>query len=844
VNGQADNQVNSILWKRVIEPGTEPTVLDFDFRFKNSGDAPSRLTLLLLPISSYPTNSPGVTLPDYSARRHADFAGACSIEFRPGHSKRTVCLHSAPSSREEGGPVSARIDLPSRQFHHAQVRLKPTAKGTLVTVNLSPGGNGKQVAMEEVFVPGLTVGPCRLQFAAQIGTWDNTVDLANIRAQSAEGTPLISEAFDLTNHRSALRPGANVLAIHGLNRAADDRAFLIAPELWGRRTAGRTNEAAYFAEPTPRAANKTGFGRIAPAPAFSRKGGVLTNTLALELKAASGTIHYTTDGTEPNANSPLYTTPIRIIESILIKARTFEERAVPSPVVTQSYTMLDESLAASFSSKLPLVVIDSHGRYIRHGSRTLSYLTILDGGTRTTLGGPVDFYGATEINVRGFSSLRQPKHSYTFRARDGSGAKLKAPILGMPKHPDWVLFAPYSDKTLMRDVLAYDLSRAMGHYASRGRFVEVFLAGRGGKLSQRDYLGVYVLMEKIERGKGRVDIQELTPSDNSEPNITGGYIFKRDHSDEESPDFHTSRGSGMFLVEPNPRHVTREQRAWIARYMNEVEQAIYGPNFKDPATGYAHYLDVNAFIDQHWLIEMSKNIDGFRYSVFFTKDRGGKLQVQPVWDWNLSFGNANYHDGWDTTDWYTDRLRSSEICWFRRLNQDPEFAQRAIDRWGELRRDTLAVPSIYRRIDEMATLLNEAQARNFQRWRILGQDVWPNYYVGRTYQDEVAWMKKWIQQRLEWIDSHLPATPVVVSTDHRSKAADTITLRSARGKTYYTLDGTDPRQAGGSVSPRAQLYKGPIALNSHANVFARTQEGSGWSAPVVIKSSSGSTSAD
>ena len=100
----------------------------------------------------------------------------------------------------------------------------------------------------------------------------------------------------------------------------------------------------------------------------------------------------------------------------------------------------------------------------------------------------------------------------------------------MPKDSDWVLYAPYSDKTLMRDVLAYELSNKMGRYAARTRFVEVFLNRSGSKLSKRDYAGVYVFEEKIKRGKDRVNIQKLTPEDNSEPNITGGYIFKRDHT--------------------------------------------------------------------------------------------------------------------------------------------------------------------------------------------------------------------------------------------------------------------------------------------------------------------------
>ena len=267
---------------------------------------------------------------------------------------------------------------------------------------------------------------------------------------------------------------------------------------------------------------------------------------------------------------------------------------------------------------------------------------------------------------------------------------------------------------------------------------------------------------------------------------------------------------------------------WISRYMSRFEQALYGPDFRDPARGYAAYLDVDAFIDQHWLIEMSKNIDGFRYSAFLHKDRGGKLNVGPAWDWNLSFGNANYYDGSDPTGWYTPQLRESEICWFRRLNEDPEFEQRAIDRWGDLRRSVLSTQRVLGRVDELAAQLNEAQARNFRKWPIMGRRVHPNDYVGDTYEEEIKWMKQWIQKRLTWMDAQFVATPV------GTEANGSVTFRAASGKVFYTQDGTDPRLPGGGVSPKAQAYNSPIAMKPGANLMVRAQHRSGWSSPVKL----------
>jgi hypothetical protein len=625
-----------------------------------------------------------------------------------------------------------------------------------------------------------------------------------------------------------------VLAIHGLNHAANDPSFLLLPELAAGYSAIRSKDARYFATPTPRAGNREGFRRLSPPPVFSMRSGVYTNTVKLELSAQAGVVRYTLDGSEPNASSQAYSEPITLSASTLVKARTFAPDSLPSSIVTETFTLLDET-TTGFSSNLPLVILNPFGQYLSSDRRsTVSVRFVSHAKGRVSLLGVADYDGRASVNVRGFSTLRQPKNSLTLRFIDENNDKVKTPVFGMPKGSDWVLYAPYSDKTLMRDALAYELSNKMGRYAPRTRFVEVFIDRSGGKLSQRDYMGVYVLVERIKRDKNRVNITELSGSDTTEPAITGGYIFKRDHSERYEQSFRTGRNNHFYYVEPKSAEMTREQMSWLSRYMNRFEQALYGPDFRDPARGYAAFLDVDAFIDQHWLIEMSKNIDGFRYSAYLYKDRGGKLQTGPAWDWNLSFGNADYYDGSDPTGWYTHQLRESEICWFRRLSEDPEFQQQVIDRWGELRRGICSSPSILGRVDEWAALLGEAQARNFRRWPILGRRINPNDYVGDTYEAEIKWMKQWIQKRLTWIDSQFVAAPSL------TEGNGSVALNASSGKIYYTLDGSDPRLPGGAVSPKAKAYTSPIPVSGGAKLVARAQHRSGWSSPVTTLSKANS----
>ncbi len=373
----------------------------------------------------------------------------------------------------------------------------------------------------------------------------------------------------------------------------------------------------------------------------------------------------------------------------------------------------------------------------------------------------------------------------------------------------------------------------MGHYAPRTRFVELFASRSGAKLSRKSYAGVYVLAEKIKRGKDRVNIEKLGPEDNREPEITGGYIFKKDHSDKGDPSFRTRHGNHFFYVEPKANEITPAQKSWLIAYLNQFENVLYGPNFRDPVRGYAAYIDTASFIDNHWIVELTKNVDGIRFSNYLQKDRGGKIKMEPIWDWNLSFGNANGKQGWLPQNWYASQLGDSEYLWFRRLFQDPDFEQKYIDRWGALRTNIFAASNILARVDDWAGLLNVAQERNFRRWPILGRSVNPNYFVGQTYDEEVRWMKEWIRARIAWIDRQFVAAPSFSLKEVAKDSGKALALRSRTGKIYYTLDGTDPRLPGGGVSATAKVYSAPIPGEGRARLFARANEDGRWSSPTV-----------
>jgi hypothetical protein len=561
-----------------------------------------------------------------------------------------------------------------------------------------------------------------------------------------------------------------------------------------------------LASPSPGAQNVGTYQGLVADVEFSHDSGfyysTISVTMACETEGAS--VYYSTDGTEPDIP---YTSAIPINQTTALRAIATKAGFKPSKIVTQAYIFLGPDVL-NFSSNLPIAVVDTFGRGIGQSRQTLSFAGFIDTSAygRATITDAHEFIGRTGINVRGKTSAGWPKKQYRMETWDEYDNDKDVSILGFPPESDWILQGPYSDKSLMRNALSYKWSNDIGRYAVRTRFIEMFLNTNGGSVTMSDYVGVYVFMEKIKRDKNRVDIAKLEPVDNTEPAVTGGYIIKNDKIDSDEQYFRTNIGMRLIYDEPNSADITPQQMSWIQNYIRNFESVLSSPDFADPVDGYAKYIDVGSFIDHHIIVEMTKNIDGIRLSTFMYKDRGGKLNIGPIWDYNLSLGNANYYEGWIAQGWYHE-VRGlwtpgyegyPSYEWYRRLFQDPEFELRYWDRWFALRKGVYSTESLLGDIDTYDALLNEAQARNFDRWKILGMYLWPNWFIARTHQEEIDWMKQWLATRLQWIDSQFPAPPVFNQDGGQVSSGFNLTMDAPAGIIYYTLDGDDPHPPGTS----------------------------------------------
>ncbi len=420
------------------------------------------------------------------------------------------------------------------------------------------------------------------------------------------------------------------------------------------------------------------------------------------------------------------------------------------------------------SSNLPIVVINTSGQTILDDPKIEATMGIIYNGVgvRNNVTDAANNYnGKIGIEIRGSSSQMFPKKQYGLELHDALGVGIDASLLGLPKESDWILFAPYNDKSLVRDPLAYKLGRDLGRYAPRTKYCEVVLNG--------EYQGIYVLIEKIKRDKNRVDINKLDPVEITNDDLTGGYIIKIDKdtgtggegwASSFTPPGRSGTQTIFFQYEyPKATNIVAQQKEYIKQYMTAFENALAGDNFKDPTLGYAKYIDVDSFIDYFIANELSKNVDAYRLSTFMYKRKdsdGGKLFMGPIWDFNLGFGNIDFCAKGAPEGFV---IRYNSICskdfwlipfWWDRLLQDESFRQKLTARWTALRSDKYKTAKILTYVDSVTTVLNvEAQQRNFQKWPVLGKYVWPNYYVGQTFQQEVDWLKTWIGQRLAWLDT-------------------------------------------------------------------------------------------
>lgn len=409
-------------------------------------------------------------------------------------------------------------------------------------------------------------------------------------------------------------------------------------------------------------------------------------------------------------------------------------------------------LSDGLTSNIPIVAIQTaQNATITDEPKVAASMYIIDNGSgkRNSLSEKPNFQRhEIGIELRGNSTQSMPKKPYIIEIRDNIGNDLDVAILGMAPDNEWILLPAYIDRTQIRTSLAHHLSRALGEWSSNSKHCELVVNSQ--------YMGVYLVIEKIQRTKSRLNLNKLNPEENAGEGLTGGYIY-------EVTGFGGDMGENRLLHYPKSYIATSIQFDYITDYDNQFRQIMAKAGFSDPVAGYESMINPASFVDELIVQECMRNSDAYGWSGYYHKNKNEKLHAGPVWDFDQSSGNSVYLDGAKTTGWIVDYGIDMPFYW-RKLFYEPRFKYEVRKKWEQARLGKFKTENVMAFIDSCANYLGEAQVRNFQKWPILGTFTWretAGYASRNTYQKEVDYLKNYIRARFAWIDEQLKTVPVI-----------------------------------------------------------------------------------
>ena len=334
------------------------------------------------------------------------------------------------------------------------------------------------------------------------------------------------------------------------------------------------------------------------------------------------------------------------------------------------------------------------------------------------------------IKGRGNTTWGMPKKPYRIKLDE------KAHVFSRWGNKDWILLANYSDKTLLRNIMAMEISRICGmSWTPMMLSVEVYLNGQ--------YQGVYAFSDHKEIAGHRVNIEVAAETD-----LEGGYYLELEEAMDEPVCFKTVWDTPVMFHEPE--YPTDAQKKYVKEWFDGFEHALERVQGEHD-DAYRSYIDVPSFINYYIIQEITKNPDGnVRKSTYLTKEKGKPLEMYHVWDFDITLGNCDYTNFEKPEGW-----QMRYVKWYNQMFFDPAFKKAVVDRWNELYPTLLTqVPAF---LDRQRALMAGAEARNFDRWQILGVKVWPNYYYFPTYEQEYAFLKEFYEARLAWLNDRINA---------------------------------------------------------------------------------------
>lgn len=336
--------------------------------------------------------------------------------------------------------------------------------------------------------------------------------------------------------------------------------------------------------------------------------------------------------------------------------------------------------------------------------------------------------GTMKIKGRGNSTwYTAPKKPYALKLDE------KTSLLGEAKDKSWVLLANYFDMTMLRNRLAFYMGYISNlDYTAKAHFVEVMLNGK--------YNGTYQLCEKLKIGKNRVNVGD------------DGFLFEIDSRapSEGDPYFSVTHLPTVVNIKDPDVTIGDDNYNYAQDYLAVADNALFSDSFTDPVNGWQKYMDLDSFVDFYIINEIAKNGDVccFYTSCYMNLKREGKLKMGPIWDNDNSYGKSETPEMHPVEGWY---LKETE--WYTRLFQDPAFVNRLKERYSYFysKKDDIMMD-----INENANYLKYAVNENNARWGTLySTTISFSYNVWGSYQNEVQYLKDWLSQRMDWLNTEI-----------------------------------------------------------------------------------------
>jgi len=355
--------------------------------------------------------------------------------------------------------------------------------------------------------------------------------------------------------------------------------------------------------------------------------------------------------------------------------------------------------------------------------------TYVDGEIKITggLDGKLLYDGVMKIKGRGNSTWGMPKKPYRIKLDE------KAALLEMPSNKNWALLANYGDQSLIRNEVAFEVSRRMGmEYTPREQYVEVFLNG--------EYMGNYTLTEHVKEGKDRVPIDE----DN------GGYVIEEDgYASQEPSHFFTPKGMPITIKFPDEDDITTDQYNYIKNYVTSFESSLFSDR-GSAAGNYQQYFDLSSFVKYYLVNEICGNPDMLWSMRMYKKSsQDPKIYVGPVWDFDLGFNNDQRIGKEDAQQKLMLDYAHDPRAWMNVIKEDPAFKQMVRSEWNKVKSSLQTLPDY---LDTRNDYIKYSQIPNFKRWAVLGVNINQSWYTASTHQQYVDFVRDYLVKRLAWLD--------------------------------------------------------------------------------------------